>query len=586
MKGNNNYHSNKIKSYVIVFGLFILSFLLVFGGLVFRSKIHPDFPLVFTNAENKLMFITKSNSMKNDIATLEDAKIEYANNDTRYLLYLNKNTLFLLDTTGVGPGEKIADNVVTFGFSKDDRHIYYIDNKNTLYLYARNEKNLIKVASNVNKIEVITGNHLIYNQAGKLIYQKIENDPKVISNVYNSVEINHDNKYILYSVKNDELMDYFVYDISKDSTKKVLENIVKLYDKDNNYTKFIYTINSENEKDVSNVLKDDYKVSDKNYKSYDYEDYTSGRVNKITYEANQKEGKNVEFRNQLREYVQNYGKLGYDLYFKNNDNLSLVAANINKLYYYDLRNQIYSYTTYSFENNALNIKDYKNVETFYDDFEKLRLNSMYLKYGNSNPSLAYKNITTNAKVFLRNNNEYYLLLEDQNYYNLYYSRISNKSIRLVNEVDTKLINNQLNDNYVDGYIYSNYINDRYYLNSISDGKVRTIAEDVNADYVEVSESKDSIYYLKRTGDNTNDLNLYNGIRTSTVANDIYSFLYINNDLIFVTKNYDENTKTSDLYQLYYNFINNKLEMKFVCEDIVDWYSPLKDIDEINEEEDV
>ena len=114
-----------------------------------------------------------------------------------------------------------------------------------------------------------------------------------------------------------------------------------------------------------------------------------------------------------------------------------------------------------------------------------------------------------------------------------------------------------------------------------EGKNKVLAEDVNPKYLAVSEGKDSIYYLKVTGDNICDLNLYNGIRTSKLADNVYSFMYINNDLIYVTKDYKTLSNTSDLYRLDGNHLT------FIYKDIADWYSPLKDdIEEEQTEEDI
>ena len=91
MKSNKNYYPNKKRAYFIVFGLLILSFVVVFGGLIFRSVFRQDYPLLFIDANNKLMYITKSDNNKNDIASIDNAKIVYANNDTRILLYTNND---------------------------------------------------------------------------------------------------------------------------------------------------------------------------------------------------------------------------------------------------------------------------------------------------------------------------------------------------------------------------------------------------------------------------------------------------------------------------------------------------------------
>ena len=570
---NKNFNPYRLRSYLIVFGLLIASFAMVFGSLMFRSKLHPDYPLVFSDANNRLMVITKSNNSKNDIASITNANISYANNDTRYLLYTNNNNLYLLDTSVSGVGTKIAQNPTDYGFSEDDKLVYFIDNNNDLFIYERNESKTNKIASNVKKVEVVDNNHMIYNQNDNLIYQEIDSTPVLVSNTYETVELNKDNKLILYSILNNDVKDYYLYDISSNTSNKVLEGVVKLYDKDNNYTRFIYTTKTTSVKDFSNGVTDEHKSDDKNFVSYSYEDYTSRKINKETYEANQKEEKNIDFRNQIRALIKEAGNVGNDLYYKNNNTTTLIESNINELYYYNIRTLVFSYTAYSYDNNTLNIDNYSDVETFKNDFDNARLNSMYFKYNTNEASQTYKNITSKAKIYIRNNNEYYLLVENNEYYDLYYSKITNRTAKLVGEIDNNLLSNKLIEDYANGYLFVNYINNRYYLNQVSEGRTRTLVEDVTPNSVVVSENHESIYYLKSTGEYINDLEIYNGFRHSTQATDVYSFIYINNDLIYVTKNYDKITKTSDLYRL------DGSRLTLIYKDIADWYSPLKEIEE-------
>ena len=201
---NKNFNPHKFRSYTIVFGLLIISFLLVFGGLIFRNKLHPDYPLVFTDANNKLMFITKSNNSKNDIASIEDASIVYANMNTRYLLYTNNNALYLVDTSVGGVGKKISNSVSKYGFSDDDKYIYFLDNNN-LYIYNRFNEEKTKISDNVSKVELIKDNIMIYNQNGKLVYHNLDGNTYIISDSYVTVELSNDGRLLLYSVIDEDL---------------------------------------------------------------------------------------------------------------------------------------------------------------------------------------------------------------------------------------------------------------------------------------------------------------------------------------------------------------------------------------------
>ena len=567
---NKNYRPNKKRAFIQIFGLLGLSFLMVFGGLIFRNIIHHDYPLVFVDSNNKLMYITKSDNNKNDIASIENANIVYANNDTKSLLYTNNGVLYLLDTTIGGIGTKVAENPLKYGFSKDDKYVYYLDANSALYLYKMDNSDIIKIADNVSKVETINDVDVVFNQQEKLVYYNLSNnESNVISDSYKTIELNSDNKIILYSILNNNLKDYYTYNIITKENVLVLSQIDKLYDKDTSYTKFIYTKPSTTAKNIDSAIKDDKASADKQFVEYTYDDYTSHKITKSQYDANQKEKKSVELRNQIRDYIAKYLVMGDSLYYQSGSTVTLVQSNINKIYYYDIKNQRYSYTTNYWENNAIDIDSYSDIEAFYSDFESKKLNSLYFKVSTNTESIAYKNITTTAKVIIRNSDEYYLIVGDGDYYDLYFSKITNKQIKPVGEIDTNLLTYKIKVDYIDGYLYCNYINGHYYLNSVQDGKVKTVAEDVNPEYVDVSEGKDSVYFIKTTGDNIGDLMLYNGIRTSKITDGIYSLLYINNDLMYVTKNYDAITKTSDLYRL----ANSHLTL--IYKNIADWYSPLK-----------
>ena len=136
----NNHIVQNNKSYFIVFGILFLSICLLVVGSLFRNNITPDYPLVFIDANNKLMVITKTGSSKNDITNIEDANIVYANEDIRYILYTNNTSLYLLDTTSGGEGTLLSKNAKDYGFSSDDEAIYYIEEDNSLYVYIRKNK--------------------------------------------------------------------------------------------------------------------------------------------------------------------------------------------------------------------------------------------------------------------------------------------------------------------------------------------------------------------------------------------------------------------------------------------------------------
>src|SRR5574344_1767477 len=205
----NNHIVKSSKSYLIVIGIFILSIALIIIGTFFRTSVNPDYPLVFTDSNSNLMYITKSNNTKNDIVSSADAKIIYANNDTRYLLYVNNNALYLLDTTVGGEGTKIADAPIDYGFSAEDDYIYYVDNTNKLNIYNRKDEKIKTIDDKVTKVEIANAKYTLYSKDGVLYIGDLTEDENYkVNNEYQKVEINKANKLVLYSVKSSVGYDY------------------------------------------------------------------------------------------------------------------------------------------------------------------------------------------------------------------------------------------------------------------------------------------------------------------------------------------------------------------------------------------
>ena len=183
------------KTYLIVFGIFSLTIILLLVGSLFRTNITPDYPLVFRDANNKLMVITKSGSGKKDITTITDANIVYANKDIRYLLYSHNNALFLLDTTSGGEGKKLAEDITKYGFSSDDKTVYYITKSNELHIYNRKNNADYLIDSKTTDCLDIVGNYVIYDKNSNLILKNYNiGSTEIISKSYKEIKLSKDEK--------------------------------------------------------------------------------------------------------------------------------------------------------------------------------------------------------------------------------------------------------------------------------------------------------------------------------------------------------------------------------------------------------
>ena len=111
-------------------------------------------------------------------------------------------------------------------------------------------------------------------------------------------------------------------------------------------------------------------------------------------------------------------------------------------------------------------------------------------------------------------------------------------------------------------------NDSNTLKYISGGKSGVINTNVSEEYITISETENSLYYLKDYENNQGKLIIYNGIINSKIADDVNSFIYINDDLMYATKNFDEKSSTCDLYRL------NGSKLTLIYKGVSKWYNPI------------
>lgn len=534
----NNHIVKSSKSYLIVIGIFILSIALIIIGTFFRTSVNPDYPLVFTDSNSNLMYITKSNNTKNDIVSSADAKIIYANNDTRYLLYVNNNALYLLDTTVGGEGTKIADAPIDYGFSAEDDYIYYVDNTNKLNIYNRKDEKIKTIDDKVTKVEIANAKYTLYSKDGVLYIGDLTEDENYkVNNEYQKVEINKANKLVLYSVKSSVGYDYYLYNIALNSNIKVLTNVNKIYAKNSDYTKFIYTKSVTVSQNLANITKSESGSKTLSTKENDY-------LSKFSYEAN-------------------------SIYYMNKDVETTLATDINNLYIVDMDNLKLVYSKYDFTNTSINLDDYDGLSDLEENVKKSFNNAIYYQVDSNDANKVYNNFSGTVKAYFRGNDELYLTEDKNEVISLYYAKLSNKTAKSATLVDTNLVTDKIIEKYTNGYIYFVNKDNSQNLMVISAGSAKKISDNVNNAILEVLENGESFYYLKDSDGYNGTLMLYNGIRVSKVMDNVHSMVYINDDLIYLTVNYNNTMETCDLYRL----DNNKTTL--IYQGIKNWFNPIE-----------
>lgn len=555
----SNHIVKSTKSYLIVFSILFLSILLLLVGSLFRTNITPDYPIVFKGADNRLMVITRNNDV-NDITNIEETDIVYANSDVRYILYTDKNTLYLLDTTSTNNKKILTNNANSYGFSSDDKYVYYIENNKDLHLYNRKTASDTLIDTDVTKFLDISLNYAIYEKDNCLIVKDTETGSSdIAAKSYEEIILSKDGKKMLYSNLNtDESLNYYLYNFVDSSNERILTDIEELLSYNANFTKFIYTTKTTDTINIYNNIKDSKASSDKKFVALD-----KNNVTKEEYEANQKLEAEINLRNEMRDYAKNYTVSAYDVYYQNNQTKTLLASSVNKVYINDITDRKLIYTKMNWNSN-FDLANYTSLEEFKKDIETNKENGLYYKVIDTEASLVKENVNETLVVELLSGDGIYFS-EDNN---LYYSKVTNKKAGAYKLVAENLIN-PIKDMTSDvGLIYLVKENDTNTLKYISGGKSSVISTNVYPEYITISETENAIYYLKDYENNQGKLMLYNGIINSKIADGVNSFIYINDDLMYATKNFDEKSSTCDLYRL------NGSKLTLVYKGVSKWYNPI------------
>ena len=555
----SNHIVKSTKSYLIVFSILFLSILLLLVGSLFRTNITPDYPIVFKGADNRLMVITRNNDV-NDITNIEETDIVYANSDVRYILYTDKNTLYLLDTISTNNKKILTNNANSYGFSSDDKYVYYIENNKDLHLYNRKTASDTLIDTDVTKFLDISLNYAIYEKDNCLIVKDTETGSSdIAAKSYEEIILSKDGKKMLYSNLNtDESLNYYLYNFVDSSNERILTDIEELLSYNANFTKFIYTTKTTDTINIYNNIKDSKASSDKKFVALDKDSVT-----KEEYEANQKLEAEIDLRNEMRDYAKNYTVSAYDVYYQNNQTKTLLASSVNRVYINDITDRKLIYTKMNWNSN-FDLASYTSLEEFKKDIEANKENGLYYKVIDTEASLVKENVNETLVVELLSGDGIYFS-EDNN---LYYSKVTNKKAGAYKLVAENLIN-PIKDMTSDvGLIYLVKENDTNTLKYISGGKSSIISTNVYPEYITISETENAIYYLKNYENNQGKLMLYNGIINSKIADGVNSFIYINDDLMYATKNFDEKSSTCDLYRL------NGSKLTLVYKGVSKWYNPI------------
>lgn len=565
----------KNKAVIVIAGVAVIGIILIIllcvlvKSLFFGSK-NVENPLVYLTSDGTLKFVTSSKKEGITIANSysDSVDVVYSNKSNKYILYTKSDNLYLVNTTkNSGESEKITSDVDDFMFSEDDKYVVFTDEDGDLYSY--NFKDKEKLDSEISSIIGVTKNRVFYKKDGNLYMRslKASKDDKVkIVADYKYAYLNEDGTKILYSKENDDdLYDYYVYNIKSQKGEKVISDAYTVYSYNDDYTKFVYGVKNEGAKfDLSKIVDDDKLEDDKNFKAYTASDYIDGIIDYETYRDNLSEKYDVADRNSIREQLKKEYELSatMDIYYQSGNKKTKVVEEVDKILYAnaDTGRVVYNKVTYN-TNNKIKLSEVNYFYKIKNHLDDCKEKAVMFKVGDKEAVEITSGVEKDASIYVINNDLYYTLDDE-----LFYAKINGNKLgkvsSLAEDVDVIDSTGTYKDSLIIATDVKSYTGD---LKLVKSGKVEAIASDVYTSYVQITDTN-KIYYFTDYSDRSGDFNVYNG-KSKKLMTDISGVKYVKDNFMYVIKDYSSTAGTYDLYK----FTGNAKKLKLIETDVKSAY---------------
>ena len=529
---------------LILIGI-VLVFVMAFGG---RDKVL-NYPLLFINDDEELMIINYGDKDPSKIANVDEdedyVKMAYANNTERYVLYIKDDNLYYYDAAKKDDSLKIASDVVSYGFTENDKLIYYINDENELYISDKKDKT--KLDSDVENVVYALGDKILYVKDDSLYirgYSEKKNDKEKIVNDYVGALVSDNSKKVLIAT-NEEL---YLYTIKSNEKVKITGEYKSVVAYDDNFDKIIYAENNEESTDLTKLLIDNKKQDDEDFKEITFSDYLNDKATYEEYSQNQELKDEIDVRNEIREYVQDVDLGTSTLKIFSNGESKDYLKDVGSVVYTDLDEESILYFKGEISSKKLNIEDYDYLYDFVDDFEKLiDSGSLYLYNGKEDILITDEELVKDARI---DGKYVYYLAEDDDEYELFYATIKGDKVDESGSLDTGIYYSSFRDGLKDGYLYFADMNDdgdAADLKVVKNGEIETIASDVLPENLQTNLNKTKLYYMTEYSDQEGTLNVYNGSKSKKLIDEVAMFVHINDNYMYLFKNYSDKNDTMDLY---------------------------------------
>ncbi|MBR4178493.1 MAG: hypothetical protein IKR57_04005 [Bacilli bacterium] len=565
------------KKLLLIIGIVVGALLVGFGLYYLISKViltgNAEYPIVYASNDQLILWKNAKDS-KFVLETEFDDKylnIAYGEKNHELIAYTSDESLYIFNAKN-GQKEKISSNV-SYGsyikFTMQDKMIIFQDQEESIYSYDLKSKSKNKIASVKDSseriyIDTILGNKILFYELIKVettdeddkkteksqynyyTYDlKTGNKEKIISN-FLYARLNNEKTKLAYEIKNDEKTNsLYIYDLATAKSEKIIHDMYLLENVDyDDFSSFVY-IQESDEK----LLVDDEgenapvkKVTKKVLCTYSlyldgkckYKDWWNDKKVKVV----ETEDKKVTNKDML-EYAD--GVKLYDVYVYKNGKSEKIASNI--LSYYDS----------SADGEKVVFKRFNELKIFktsefntYDDFKK-KLD----EYKEKESKVVYQ---VNGKEYdfeLKENTSVYSASLDKGAYvviydggtskrDLYQVKIENDKVAM-SLLDNDVYNIMEETKY--GVLYVVNEGSNHTLKLINDNQTKELGSKVDYYYI----NDEIIYMFDDCSNYSCQYSSYNGEKKA-LQSDVTDVTRINNNVMYVFKNYSKSKNTCDLYE--------------------------------------
>lgn len=230
-----------LKQILIAVVCVVLAILLIRGianSFSKESKV-PDYGVVYTTDDGDLMVVGANGKKPVKLANNSSNDVEYANTTERYILFTKDDNLYLYDKKDGEDTTKIDKDVSSFGFSDDDKYIYYVNDDAELYTYKKESK---KIDNDVTYVIGTADNNIFYTKDDELYVRNMnakKDKVKIASEVKNQV-LSEDGSKVLYQNEDGDL---YIYKVSSKKAVKIASDVYDVLDGNEELDKLMYITN-------------------------------------------------------------------------------------------------------------------------------------------------------------------------------------------------------------------------------------------------------------------------------------------------------------------------------------------------------